>query len=1116
MNPQTTHRAFGLLQGLVLLTTFTVRAVDPYEPLCPSDFNLIALKDGSTLQTGGTSRHQRLLEAPPLLDMVEILRQQDDTVQFNIRNATDTNNLIPAHIYVNYEYNNFHMEKCPLVESVGTVDGLNSVSETFTATCYGTAKGTKAALLKLFVRSYGSEFTAPIPQCCHDVYDPTAFNTIEYIYTVECSPTCQNPVNYFDNPTDSDPTAAPTSQPTAAPTGQPTPTQSPPLQCSSIGETSSLSREMVMGSQLNGPHFGSRHPWAWPRAKNNGCNRYSDYNAIQQNAWPCYVNNQFNKRVLNFDSSYMNFQFDFDNDVNYMKAILTLGTETISLVPSGGTSKCVKPPDTSWSEYPIRLVKSGRYYHHWYVEEVNCNGGVDDTRIEIKVTSDCIELYLVSNTNSVGLSWLDDSGNTLSTSTNGFLGISYCVQCDSEINGSPSDALSGCAISQTSLPTDCCPLNPARNNELPLCGAGWTYTTCSKDAITSTPLTNDVDVYTTPSYPVTADGHSFQVNIPRLPGGQLHNDALEVTFQNNNISKWQKVKVNFHIKGPKRMTGISGMLVDPVTNEPSGIHIQMSKNWHVNKVTLYNDYWWTGTAHFRIPPGETKLKLVVAYQYYLGLHGVSHSQLSLLGWGVNGLWEEVGLGANGESITYEALGHHRRQMILDTRPWLTCGLGGTCTATPDRTVWTENHGGGDFLNAVNNRGMYQYLVKDTVIHTMNGPRLTNATYAGVTQDQNIHVARTVSTWTADDFVRHLHSFKYTFLAETAGNKYPRFALYTLGGDNYNYVKYPYFSYGVGNVNALALDELSTPVTSLIDGLPQFAYTPFSSTDAPAGCSIRGSGSCWFAMSSDITTSPGHLANRGIIVRNFHGRLNGQDWPPSDDDTVSPFSFSIIKSREHAKGNTVSIEIGLPNKFINDVLYSNAKFMEGDFLAADIELIVPPSNIASYVGNSQRLRSWYTEEDANSVTNGWKIVAREASDGDSIVTTVFAGELERKYHPRIKVNCPNNEARFNIAIPTGMPGILPITIAGVTTTSIAGPMDGTTLEPYLWRYVNGSWQKFADGGSYQLEKDVIDNSYTFVYSLVLEFQNNSSGPPVTNSCEQFAFAAVAPTDTNPNC
>merc|ERR1719162_786781 len=133
---------------------------------------------------------------------------------------------------------------------------------------------------------------------------------------------------------------------------------------------------------------------------------------------------------------------------------------------------------------------------------------------------------------------------------------------------------------------------------------------------------------------------------------------------------------------------------------------------------------------------------------------------------------------------------------------------------------------------------------------MNGPRLTNATYAGTTVDQKIAVSRTVSTWTADDFVRHLHSFEYNFLEDTAGDHYQRFAMYTLGGDNYNYVQFPLFAYGSGETNSLmeasSGADATVPVSEIIDGVADFTYTDYYSVDAPVGCSNHDgvSSSCW--------------------------------------------------------------------------------------------------------------------------------------------------------------------------------------------------------------------------------------------------------------------------------
>lgn len=1078
-----------LLQLLLLATTRSVAA----EPVCPDDA-FVVLKDGEDVESSS-----RRLEATSSSSLVTIVRQLTSTVEFTVTSTEvdfekdGTTGSVPDHIFVSYGTDVFQSETCPLYDDLEP----GSSTPAMTAYCLPSAHKGHIAVVKVIVRRQrtaedGCESGA-VPKCCHDPFETEAdsYCAVEYVYEIPCEATCDDPDSLCGE-----------------------------------GTASPLSRDLVTSSQRNGPHHGSSHGWAWPSPKDGGCTRYAnvDNDGPGANAEPCNIAEKLDEnRVLGFDSAYMSFRFAFDDG---MTATISLpdGSESLSFYPTGessGSSACDGPPECCWHDYPIRLVKSGRYLHHWYVEKVDCNGSDNDTRLEIKVTSDCVELYTVSNEGAKTMSWVDaDSQETLTSSANGYSAISYCVQCDSEITGDPFAELAGCSIVETTLPDDCCLLNPAgdRDGE-DLCGSGWSYDLCPSTALATTPMTDDVTLSTSPSYAVTADGHSFQVAMSRGTGNQLVNDSLVATIQNDS-DRWKKVKVNFHIVRTRRSTGVSGVLLDPDTNEPTGIHVQMSKNWHETRPVLYDSYWWTGVAHFRVPPGETKLKLVVAYQYYEGLHGVSHSQLSLLGWGTNGLWEEVGLGSNGESITYEPHGHHRRQMILDTRPWLVCQLGVSgCRGTPDSTQWTENIGGGDFLTAVDDKGLYQYLVRDTAFHTMNGPRLTNATYVGVTVDEKIEVSRTVSTWTADDLVRHLHSFEYTFLEETAGDHYPRFAMYTLGGDNYNYVEYPSFAYGSGDSNAMesAGDDPTEEVRDIISGVANFRYTDYYSVDAPAGCSIAGgSGSCWFAMLTDPSQDIHERAHRGIIVRNFRGRLNGQEWPPSGDATVSPFTFNLVRPRgNNPAKNTVSLELSLPASFKALVALGQASFLEGDFLAADIEVMLPPRQNSDYFGFSDRLRTWLTDAGSDDdYEQGWKLVANEAAAGDAMETTVFDGSLERKYHPRVRVDCGSNEARFNVAIPEGLPGILPITVAGVAGPT-AGPLDAP-VDLRLWRWVDGSWTTFATGGAYQLEKDVLDGTYTYVYSLSLEFENQSNSGPPAEACERFYFGAGPPDDENPPC
>lgn len=302
-----------------------------------------------------------------------------------------------------------------------------------------------------------------------------------------------------------------------------------------------------------------------------------------------------------------------------------------------------------------------------------------------------------------------------------------------------------------------------------------------------------------------------------------------------------------------------------------------------------------------------------------------------------------------------------------------------------------------------------------------------------------------------------------------------------------------------------------PIIDVITGVQDFHYTSYYKVDAPNRCGQGDNGSCWFTMLTDPSSNIHQRAHRGIIIRNFHGQLNGEAWPPTGS-SVSPFTFNLIKSRQNnAAKDTASIELGLPKTFLEAVTNGKAKFQAGDYLTGDIELFLPPRQTTDYYGNSQRLRSWLTEAGVNSdFKNGWKLTVKETNMGDGIITTVFKGRLERLYHPRIRVD-HDDEARFNLKIPIGMPGILPITVAGVKTKPQFPTNPVKIPEEKLWRYLGRQWEEFGVGGDYQLEKDVLDNSYTFVFSLRLEFEPN----PVQN-CEQFAFGVTAPSDTNTSC
>ena len=442
--------ALLLVQCCIVAVAVASRALQDelYEAVCPLDYSLILLKDGSE-EIEESLRQRRWLQeqdgiVPP---PIEIIRQSEEFVQFTVQNTTSFEGVgegfVPEHLFVSYPTDVFGSEHCLMHTELGPVNGGDSSTDIRTAHCFDTNVG-RIALVQVFARSLkssgGAEGSAAIPKCCHDPYADSVseYNTFAYVYEIRCAASCDAPNNYHavdesseapsrsptTSPTVSStasptgtPTASPTGTPTAAPTGTPTaipttnptaiPTTNPtvvpdlapppPQQQCNAGATSPLSRDLVMGKQMNGPHWGSRHPWAWPGINNSGCNRYAsvDDTGTGAYAWPCYVNSQMkDNRVLGFDSSYLKFRFKFDDG---MKAEISLAGDdataaasTVTLFPSGvsASNSCSTPPEGNWNDYPVRLVKSGRYHHHWYAERVNCNGGTDDTRIEIKVTPD--------------------------------------------------------------------------------------------------------------------------------------------------------------------------------------------------------------------------------------------------------------------------------------------------------------------------------------------------------------------------------------------------------------------------------------------------------------------------------------------------------------------------------------------------------------------------------------------------------------------------------------------------------------------------------------------------------------------------------------------------------
>jgi len=437
--------------------------------------------------------------------------------------------------------------------------------------------------------------------------------------------------------------------------------------------------------------------------------------------------------------------------------------------------------------------------------------------------------------------------------------------------------------------------------------------------------------------PVSAAGAGWHVELPQgISTSTDVNDNFEVVLSNSNPEP-AVFRMLFHDDQPRGITGVAVFLRNHSSGEPSGFHVQISKNWHTTNgqegLAPYDGRWLTSAVVLRVPAQSSlTMQLIQAYTWFNSLHSVSHAQLSLIGWGSNGHWEEVGLASNGEAITYEPCAQQTRTTGgLDIRPFLTCGMSsahGACEGSAQSPTWTENHGGNEFLAVFSDTGSYEYLTEVETYHIMNGPKLTNASYTGTTVDGGIRRSVTASTWAADDMARHLHVVRYEVLRDVT---YPRFVAYHLGPDFYNYVENPRFVYGDGNGKLADVVEVPT-----ITRGRYYVNESWTSCTAPP---------CWFAMLSDPGTN--RNAHRGLVVRKWEARLGGAMRPATEGPR-----FMLTKVGWAQQG----LQLTLPEGF--DSLQA------GDYVEAEFELFLYPNSSEVYFGTNTKMQSWLSEPDAS--------------------------------------------------------------------------------------------------------------------------------------------------------
>ncbi|MCC6143906.1 MAG: hypothetical protein IT368_08870 [Candidatus Hydrogenedentes bacterium] len=461
------------------------------------------------------------------------------------------------------------------------------------------------------------------------------------------------------------------------------------------------------------------------------------------------------------------------------------------------------------------------------------------------------------------------------------------------------------------------------------------------------------------------------------------------------------------------ITGLCPMLRDREGN-PTGIPVQISKNWHrlQDRHFLYEGPWLHAFAEIPVAPGATwEGERAITYARWGGVPAASHAQLCLVGWGVNQLWDQAAIGSWGESITYDPDINLNRSMIDDIRPLMVTGMNG------GQWEWTANVGGGDFLVYFDGAGRRQFLTRMRTAYLSQGPNLTDVVYAGVTADGKIAAKIEVSTPRCDDVNRAYHRVRYDVLEDM---EFSRLAFYQLGADNYN--DHTFSTIARGNGEGL-MEEWQTE-----RGGKQYSRTGMECAGAAPWFSLHGG-------ERNVHHPKGAWANRGLVIRAWKARIGGED---------CPVPFAAVFGTENGVASA-NVELAPPP--------GCTQLKKGDFVEAEVELLIVPMDAADYYGPNEALRA-----DLEANGNTWRPIHRLAR-GNDLDVRVEQGTLQRRYPPVVAVD-KTGTAAFEIR---GGVGYVPLTISGLrdykacTLEHNDAPVD---------QHVHGKdfWQTTSDGAT----------------------------------------------------
>lgn len=490
-------------------------------------------------------------------------------------------------------------------------------------------------------------------------------------------------------------------------------------------------------------------------------------------------------------------------------------------------------------------------------------------------------------------------------------------------------------------------------------------------------------------------------------------DRRRVTLRNDTDSA-TVARLMFTQQHHLPITGFTPMLCEP-DGTPTGIPVQVSKNWHIRaeKGRLPHDgQWFHGCVWVRVPPkSQRQFSFQMVHARYGGVCAASHAQLCLIGWGHNQFWDEAAVGSFGESICFEPGRVQRRCFITDVRPLMTLPH----EPGEKRWGWAENCGGGDFLLWKDSQGRYQAMKGTRTEYRSQGPCLTDVRYREESNGGEIAARMDVSVPAANDHLRTFMRLRYDVRRPV---RWQRLAFFQLGADFYNDV--PARRVAVGDVTGLREEWEPRRARDEYDRIA------LPLTGDHAWVSVHGV--------ERAVVKKGHAAaTRGLIVRSWQAVLGGRPAQP----------HLATYCTEWGKNNhRTSVELAPPPTI--------TELLPGDFVEADLELVVFPADAAAYYGPDVELREMLTRD-----ADTWRPVQREAA-GNALRPIAQHGVVQNHYPLVVAVDA---DQRAHIILKPGL-GHLPVKFTGLKTPNghrVLVNGDAVTYWQTDWDAATQRWQ-----------------------------------------------------------